>query len=396
MKPADPCINFVTMIKVMFLACFVIVYFSFQQTSSHLTEKGFINPWKCEKWFILLFDEASIKKIDKSHNHFLHEWCFLMIQGAESIPALTWNSTNIKILRHQEQEDMIKKFPFLSKIPLNHRSRKNFGFVYAISNGGQFIWDIKEDLEMIFDHSLKNNLKNLFEKQQELVEPYQYNKIIIDLNELSQTNSSGNINSLISSKQNISDVGMVQFQKSVKSKTTNIPFLLPLCRANSTTGCNGVYTTERGQSNLFFNSSFWSLLLPIGARGEQNIGYINSSRIGGIYRSLLSQRLSREIGKRIVIYHDLCSKTNNHDEYSLMEPLLVDENVDLLNILEQWRCRTPVGVAGGKTKIKLSKCIFQLWNFLRIRQLLSSEDIFLIAGWLEFLGKIHYQFPDRI
>jgi hypothetical protein len=80
----------------------------------------------------------------------LKDWHILIVGDQKSI--FIADSDNLTFLSVDKQKDL--DFSFVEKCPYNHYSRKNIGYLYAMSLGAEVIYDTDDDNHPLFDWSL--------------------------------------------------------------------------------------------------------------------------------------------------------------------------------------------------------------------------------------------------
>ena len=82
----------------------------------------------------------------------LADWCLVVVgdkKGPGKYEIKDVNQSTFIFLTVKDQDDLNIKFPMITKIPWNHFGRKNIGYLYAILNGAQMIWDFDDDNTLI-------------------------------------------------------------------------------------------------------------------------------------------------------------------------------------------------------------------------------------------------------
>eukprot|EP00731_Ephydatia_muelleri_P038637 Em0839g4a len=101
----------------------------------------------CERWAVVttIFDPS--EAIDRQSK--LVGWCMVIV-GDKKSPAdyeTGWTSgegnSDVVYLNPHAQEAL--RNPFVDALPWNHFSRKNVGYLYAVTHGAKVIWDFDDD-----------------------------------------------------------------------------------------------------------------------------------------------------------------------------------------------------------------------------------------------------------
>ena len=78
----------------------------------------------------------------------LVDWCLVVVgdkKGPYTYEITSANQSTFKFLTANDQVDLIKTFPMITKIPWNHFGRKIVGYLYAILHGAEMVWDFDDD-----------------------------------------------------------------------------------------------------------------------------------------------------------------------------------------------------------------------------------------------------------
>ena len=250
------------------------------------------------------------------------DWCCLIVADKatpESLQQAGANYSNVDILTVSKQEAM-EEIPFVKDIPWNHFGRKNIGYLYAIRNGAEQIWDFDDDnmlLQPIPDyhqyHSVTTHLPyssspllNLYPTMgasQSPSWPRGFPLLKITANDslpfLSlpvniKPRSIGVLQSLANGDPDVDAIfrmtGKIPFNFSGERL-----FLLPKSK----------FMPFNAQATLFFRDSFWMLFLPVSVHG----------RVSDIWRSYFSTRLNEWTSSEILFSPPLVTQQRNPHNY---------------------------------------------------------------------------------
>ena len=96
----------------------------------------------CRKWIVLTTVNNPTEHV-KYLNDGLNGWC-VVVSGDEKT-APDWRYKNIFFLSMSQQLEMAKEFEIILKIPLNSYLRKLTGYLFAMQNGAEFIYETDDD-----------------------------------------------------------------------------------------------------------------------------------------------------------------------------------------------------------------------------------------------------------
>ena len=369
----------------------------------------------CERWAVVttIFDPSeAIERQSK-----LVGWCMVIV-GDKKSPAdyeTGWISgegnAEVVYLNPQAQEAL--RNPFVNALPWNHFSRKNVGYLYAVTHGANVIWDFDDDNLFKFwvpgsapanspsidatlaafeaasiatlhpDHhtfptynpypslgapSMPSWPRGL--PLNHVKKPESHNATLVP-----RTMDSTSIAVLQSLADLQPDVDAIyrlimpipfNFKRSTETK----PVVIPV----------GVMTPYNAQATLHFRPGFWALLLPITVHG----------RVSDIWRSYFAQRLFWDVGlhlgfaARPLVMQD----RNSHNILGDLnaEEDLYQKSEFLVKFLTSWKSGAPT----------LVERIEQLWVALYERQYIELRDVQIVQLWLQSLIDSGYPFPSPV
>ena len=113
-----------------------------------------VNECKSKKWIVTttIFDATPVIKIfDK-----IDDWCTIIIGDKKSPKYEKYMKglSKVVFMDDERQDKFYKEFKLESVIPWNHFGRKNLGYIYAILNGAEYIYDTDDDNELINKQSI--------------------------------------------------------------------------------------------------------------------------------------------------------------------------------------------------------------------------------------------------
>lgn len=321
---------------------------------------------------------------------------------------------------------------FVKAIPWTHFSRKNLGYLYAIAQGAEYIWDVDDDnflkqgadpfelpkkqlsrsvvatvgIESVHSTATNATRGNASGKHSSCLALPGYN--IYNPYPLYGCSScyprgfplscvAGSESSGLSITENIPDVGNAKQSRARKvvvwqsladknpdidaiQRLTSYPqsqFSGQFSDRGSTVIDKNVYVPYNAQATLHHRNGFFALLLPKTVNG----------RVSDIWRSYLSQRLFWDCDKLIgftspVVVHERNSH-NLRADFEAEWPLYYETEA-LLKVLSEFH----------KPGLSLEDRMKRLWGELYERAFIEKEDLDLVAQWWTTLRDLGYSAPE--
>jgi hypothetical protein len=315
-------------------------------------------------------------------------WCVVVAtdQGAQPYPV---TGPNVVVLDPQAQEALGAYFPdFFALLPWRHFGRKNVGYLYAILNGADTVWDFKDDNVLREGAALAPPAETVRVQQSECgtFNPYPemgaaatawprgYPLTLIKrpcTHSFSAPQAvAGEIAVYQSLADNEPDVD------GIFRLTQPIPFNFDAAAQRTLALPAGVFCPYNAQATLVLQPALWSLLLPVSVHG----------RVSDIWRSYIAQRLLWDAGKVIAFTPPRVTQFRNpHNPLADMkaEEDLYYKSLALVQFLSMWRGR-------GHT---LPERAVELMVELYERQYVGVRDVLLTAEWMRALYAAGYAFP---
>ena len=369
----------------------------------------------CERWAVVttIFDPS--EAIDRQSK--LVGWCMVIV-GDKKSPAdyeTGWTSgegnSDVVYLNPHAQEAL--RNPFVDALPWNHFSRKNVGYLYAVTHGAKVIWDFDDDNLFKFwvpgaapanspsidatlaafetasvttlhpDHhtfptynpypslgapSMPSWPRGL--PLNHVKKPESYNATLvprtIDSKAIAVLQSLADLQPDVDAIYRLIMPIPFNFKRSTETKPVIVP--------------EGVMTPYNAQATLHFKPGFWALLLPITVHG----------RVSDIWRSYFAQRLFWDVGLRLgFAARPLVMQDRN--SHNILGDLNAEEDLYqksefLVKFLISWKSSAPT----------LVERIEQLWVALYERQYIELRDVQIVQLWLRSLVDSGYSFPSPI
>ena len=313
----------------------------------------------------------------------LPEWCLLIVADVKTpsekdFLSMIGQTANIHT-KYFSVKEQLYLYPLLAKsIPFSSFSRKNFGYMYAIHNNAELIWDFDDDnVGMITKQGLRNTNEYLSTCDQNsenlLINPYPYfrstkfrtwprgfpldylkngNILPSICNKTSDWNLAV-IQSLANGEADVDAIYRLTFDNKFNfSARPDIDklFVLP----------QYTYTPFNAQATLWVSTAFKYMALPISVNG----------RVSDIWRSFIAEYFFSKINLKVAF-----------------SPPYVCRNRTKHNIMGDFHAETPLYEQSGKLVELLSSNYYQdivsLYDDLYQRLFLEEDDLQFIRGWIK-------------
>lgn len=332
-----------------------------------------------DKWVVVTtinYPTAALKKLAT-----LKDW-HLVVVGDRKTPK-DWQLENCEFLSIEKQQML--DYEIIKFLPENHYSRKNIGYLYAISRGAKIIYETDDDNELmdgILTLSDEDELVEVDVKDKNSVNIFSYfgqptvwprgfplDKIVDSSNFQVKTVSKqrvGVIQGLVDKDPDVDAIfRLTQYREVYFEK--KIPCVLPV----------RVFCPFNTQNTIFFYESFWGLMIPS----------TPSFRVCDIWRSYIVQRLLWDLDLRLCfISPTAVQERNQHDFFRDFydEQDLYLKSGSLIQFLLNWRSEA----------LTFPERIENLVRELVAAEYLKNEEIDLFQAWNRDLAKLGYQFPN--
>lgn len=345
-----------------------------------------------QRWIIVTSINKPTEQIKKLAN--IDGFKLIVVGDKKTDP--NWSYNNTVFLNIDKQKGL--NYKIFETIPFNSYNRKNIGYLYAIQNGANYIYDTDDDNAPIVDLEKYFKFENydtglVFNQDQDspsVLNPYaHFGQPTIwprgyPLSAIQKTH----YNNYICTERKVSYVqqGVVngdpdvdaifRLTKSMNYKRINISF-----DETSPSIQYPIYTLSpyNSQNTFFHYEAFWSLYLPITV----------SFRLTDIWRSYWSQRLLWLIdgtvtfnGPNAVQFRNSHSFLKDFEE----EKAMYSKTESLIKFLYEWRC----------LKEKFYECVIDLSENMAKEKFWEYEEVDSIKNWLDDLNKIGYKEPKIV
>lgn len=293
-----------------------------------------------------------------------------------------WNCPGCTMLTLEDQKNL--GYKIYDYIPYNHYARKNIGYLYAISQGAEIIYDTDDD-NIVLGNNLRyfpteyygpviqpnNKFCNIYsyfsehviwprgfpldEIRNEFIAPkvFQEHRPLI---QQGLVNGDPDVDAIFRLTRDLN----INFSK--QPELLSLPSQV-MCPFNS-------------QSTFFHQDAFWGLLIPVSTK----------FRVCDIWRGYVTQRLLWEIGGNLsFLAPQVVQERNEHNLLAdfIDEWDLYINSKKLILALLKWK---PISK-------KLEENFINLIDYLIIHSFYKPIELELAKAWIDDLKKINYKMP---
>ena len=374
----------------------------------------------CKKWGVITTIFTPSEAVGRFT--YLTEWCLVIVADKEKPESYIFHTTRgvdqrVVFLTAKDQENIGSEF--VKSLPWHSFGRKNVGYLFAVANGAEVIFDFDDDNMLKFwiqgattdtdlwiDKYADMNKpllvraaggKNLF------FNPYPCLNSPADIwprgfpLSLSRNHCYSEQTVISEEKIDHKTIGVLQstadhspdvdavlrlvaneeledfaFQRPPSEKYSSLPLFLEM----------GTYSPYNAQATLHFSRAFHALYLPVTVAG----------RVSDIWRSYVAQAIFSITETRWgflprpLVVQDRNPHSNMAD-FSAEIPLYTQVE-QLINFLEKWTTKM-------KSRVwTFEKTVENLWVELFERGFVEAEDVTNMQLWLIALSEVGYKFPQ--
>lgn len=319
----------------------------------------------------------------------LKEWCLVVVTDKGS-PQYNLTARNVRVLDANEQTAVFSNAPGLMRlIPWHHFGRKNLGYLYAIMQGAELVWDFDDDnvrkqgavlnanpdvtlAAMASNCSLFNVYPFLGSSSRAWPRGYPLDAIkkSCTVNLRDNADVGLHVSVLQSMADNEPDVDAIY------RLTQRLPMAFNADVTTAVALPPGTFAPYNAQATLVRKSAMFTLLLPVTVHG----------RVSDIWRSYIAQRMlwlsNQSIAftpPRVTQYrtaHNYLADMNaEHDLYY--------KSSKLVEFLHAWQPSDSLTHAAW----------LELWIALYEREYIEYDDVLLAAAWMQLLLAAAYELP---
>ena len=278
-------------------------------------------------------------------------------------------------------------------LPVDHYSRKNIGYLYAIQHGAKFVYDTDDAVVLQTGHA---NLSFHLEPSESFV---MYDTAALTVNPCTHFGQKTlwlrglpleSIHEDPPSKLVQCGNVLPPMQQALINGSTDVDAIFGLTRKEQVNSDinfdssskhvilpNGTFAPSNSLSTLFHYSAIWGMLLPVSM----------SHSVGDIWRGYITQRLLWQFGGTLAFLPPNSFKRGKSGKLNQQlrdeKPLYYDA-VDLISFLQKWQ----------SAKTNLFDQALDLSIELAKKKLLDVRDAHLMEAWLHDLVSVGYVAPN--
>lgn len=340
---------------------------------------------KCssKNWAVLTTINAETEAVRKAAN--LSGWCVVVV-GDEIGPKSYPIRDNVIFLDVDSQRLMEQSNAFVAQIPWGHFGRKNVGYLYAVLQGADLIFDFDDDNELIKNPLQMTQMTTTCSPDDSFLTFNPYPELLpsaaapwprgLPLEEYHNKATIRKCSETVTALKGAIYQSAANHDPDVDAVyrlTREIPFTFQDGNKAIIVPPN-VFVPYNAQANIHTRASMWALMLPTTVEG----------RVSDIWRGYISQRLLWDQGFGVVYTSPVVQQIRNKHNYLAdleAEQDLYHRSGVLLRFLKSWTCKS-----------KLPKCIQALWIDLYERGYIEVLDVQLIHAWITELESAGYVF----
>lgn len=315
-------------------------------------------------------------------------WKVVVVGNTHTPPD--WSHDNCIFLDTESQKSL--GFEISKLLPVDHYSRKNIGYLYAIQHGAKFIYDTDDTIVLQTQHA---NLSFHLDPSASLM---MYDTAALTVNPCAhfgqktlwlrglplESVREDQPNKLVQCRSTLPLV-----QQALVNGFTDVDAIFGLTRKEVNSDIkydssskhvilpNGTFAPSNSQSTLFHYNAVWGMLLPVST----------SRSVGDIWRGYITQRLLWQFGGSLAFLPPNSFKqrtTRNLSQHLRDEKPLYYDSLDLITFLKKWQtAKTNIFDQALDLSIQLAK-----------KKLLDVRDAHLVEAWLHDLVSVGYIAPN--
>lgn len=327
--------------------------------------------------------------------HRLPDWCLVVVADCKGPATYPLNGPCAHVyLTVDAQRDMARTSPFVRALPWNHFGRKNVGYLYAIAQGAQRVWDFDDDNGLVVPGDVleraalgagaADQVQGWGERQ---INPYPLlgaTKFAWPRGLPLDAVQTPSVAVADTAPFDTSTIGIVQSLANVNPDVDAIyrltrPLPLDFARADPA-AClvvpPSVFAPFNAQATLFARRDMlWALYLPVTVHG----------RVSDIWRSYFVQRLMWDAGARLAFAGPWVDQIRN--EHTLLADFDAEHDLyikarALVDVLSAW---VPQSTS-------LPGRIVELYREMHDRKFIEADDVSNVERWVEELQGVGYEF----
>ncbi|CAL2037312.1 unnamed protein product [Caenorhabditis brenneri] len=388
----------------------LLFLYSNEQLKSVLWKKSNVAPVapvaeikEGNKWIVvtsIILPTEDVKRLAS-----FDDWNLVVV--ADTKTPLDWNLDTVHFLSVDYQEQL--PFTLVSSLPYKSYTRKNIGYLYAISYGAEWIYDTDDDnkpygvgLNQFQYEDTVSGVRYSGKNQssegilERLFNPYQFYGMDqmwprgFPLEHI-EKHTNGNSSQVLCYKMKRAAV-----QQGLVHHDPDVDAIYRLLHADSNSGLDvkfnkfappitlsiGTYSPWNSQNTLFHKSAFHTLFLPT------TVSLLTTD----IWRSFISQKILHLSGLTVSFVPTNAVQFRNAHDYLKDfkdEKQVYEDSGKMIEFLHKWKC-------SNESSYSLEKCINQLSDDMVINGLWGVEDSELMKMFLSDLKSMGFKFPELI
>ncbi|CAL2037410.1 unnamed protein product [Caenorhabditis brenneri] len=353
------------------------------------------------KWIVVTSISSPTEDVKRLAS--FDDWNLVVV--ADTKTPIDWKLENVHFLSVEYQKQL--PFSLVKSLPYKSYTRKNIGYLYAISHGAEWIYDTDDDNKPYglglkqFDYEdtvsgVRYRVQNASSEGilERLFNPYRFFGMDqmwprgFPLEHI-QKHRNGKDQQVSCYKMKRAAV-----QQGLVHHDPDVDAIYRLLHADSNSGLDvkfnkftppitlsvGTYSPWNSQNTLFHKSAFHTLFLPTTV----------SFRTTDIWRSFISQKILHLSGLTVSFVPTNAVQFRNAHDYLKDfkdEKQVYEDSGKMIEFLHKWKC------SDGDS---LEECVNQLTDDLVKEELWGEEDSELMKMFLDDLKLLGFKFPDLI
>ncbi|GMT20043.1 hypothetical protein PFISCL1PPCAC_11340 [Pristionchus fissidentatus] len=353
---------------------------------------------RTNKWIVVTSIQSPTEDVKRLASY--PDWT-LVVVGDTKTPA-DWGLPDVHYLSIETQESM--GFDSVTRLPKRSYTRKNAGYLYAIANGAQWIYDTDDDNKPYgkgldqFEYSSDRSRGLRFTTlewpnttlQESLFNPYRHfgrPDMWPRGFPLEHIKNHGHYDG---SYRLCHVQRPAAVQQGIVQKDPDVDAIYRLLHAEPTTGLDesfsefappvilapGTYAPWNSQNTLFSRSAFFGLFLPTTV----------AFRVTDIWRSYFTQALLHAAGETVsFVPVNAIQRRNAHSYLKDFDDEIdvYDKAGEIVQFIDEWKCEAQT----------MDKCTIELAEKFAEHGFWGYDDAQLVIHWVLDLKEIGYNFP---
>jgi hypothetical protein len=364
----------------------------------------------CRKWAVLTTVASPGCAIDRLRQPAAVSdgWCVVVVADAKSPPRSTYPA-DIVYLSFDDQKRCASVFRTAAISPTHNYSRKNMGYLYAMANGAEAIFDTEDNSALFLNASVPIRI------------PGQANYRTTQAGTILGTSvfnpyphfggdKGGNWWPRGFPVEKVSDHTTHPRWHPYFKPTTDESFVVQHSLADRDPDVDAIFRMTRRERKMIWEKNVWPVYPPAGVLSPYNSqatvvlpgGFWSlvlpstvESRVSDIWRSYWAQRLMWDVNQRVLFVPSFVEQNRTaHDVFAdYQAELQIYQQADTLcTMLGSWDGSKVV--ADGPDTLPRRAVDLAIWMYER--GFWEENDVFLIDAWFDDLTVLDYKFPRTL